>query len=148
MQSCELDLFPTSLLLECIDSLLPFLMYLISKSLQSGSFHSDFKIAFVKPLLKKHSLDPNQLKNCHSVLNLPFLLKLLGKSCPFSSNRTPEQEQPQVHFSATYYSGHSTETLILHVLNDLVASNSSKVSVLTLSAAFNMIDHHISLDHL
>ena len=79
MQSCELDLFPTSLLLECIDSLLPFLMYLISKSLQSGSFHSDFKIAFVKPLLKKQIHDPHQLKNYRPVSNLLFLSKLLGK---------------------------------------------------------------------
>ena len=49
------------------------------RSLLSGEVPSEFKTAVVKPLLKKASLDPNQVKNYLPVSNLPFLSKIPEK---------------------------------------------------------------------
>ena len=73
LKTCEFDAFPTPLLLECLDSLLPCITAVFNNSLVSGVFPSVYKSALVKPLLKKMSLDPDDLKNYRPVLNLSFL---------------------------------------------------------------------------
>ena len=62
-KSCKLDPIPTSLLLECLDTVLPTMTSIINDSLKSGVFPSIYKYAIVTPLLKKPSLDSNDLKN-------------------------------------------------------------------------------------
>ena len=78
-KSCELDPIPTSLLLECLDTVLPTMTSIINDSLKSGVFPSIYKSAIVTPLLKKPSLDPNDLKNYRPVSNLSFMSKILEK---------------------------------------------------------------------
>jgi len=73
-KSCELYPISTSLLLECLDPILPSLTDVINKSLSHrGEFPSFFKTAIVRPLLKKPTLDHNDLKNYRPVSNLPFI---------------------------------------------------------------------------
>ena len=62
-KTCELDPLPTSLLYDNIDLLLPALTNIINRSLLSGEIPLEFKSAVVKPLHKKASLDPSQMKN-------------------------------------------------------------------------------------
>ena len=50
----------------------PSLLSIISSSLTSGSVPDLFKIASVQPLLKKPSLNPNQLENYRPIAKLPF----------------------------------------------------------------------------
>ena len=78
-KSCELDPIPTSLLLECLDTVLPTMTSIINDLLKSGVFPAIYKSAIVTPLLKKPSLDPNDLKNYRSVSNLSFMSKILEK---------------------------------------------------------------------
>ena len=79
--TCLLDPIPTPLLVECLDQLLPSITNIINQSLTSGVFPSLFKVAVVKPLLKKSSLDRNNLKNYRPVSNLAFFIKNLRESC-------------------------------------------------------------------
>ena len=72
-KSCQLDLIPTPLLLECLNNLFPSLTALVNFSLSSGVFPEVFKTALVSPLLKKKkrkkkSLDQNELKKLSSCL--------------------------------------------------------------------------------
>ena len=79
LKTCELDTFPTTLLLECLDSLFPCITAVFNNSLVSGVFPSVYKSALVKPLLKKMSLDRDDLKNYRPVSNLSFLSKFLER---------------------------------------------------------------------
>ena len=47
--------------------------------LQREKFPNDFKNAIVKPLLKKPSLDKDELKNYMPVSNLHFISKVIEK---------------------------------------------------------------------
>jgi hypothetical protein len=79
-KTCQLDTIPTSLLIECLDAILPTITYLFKSSLASGVFPQSFKFAHVTPILKKHNLDVNELKNYRPVSNLSFLSKILHNS--------------------------------------------------------------------
>ena len=73
-KSCQLDLIPTPLLLECLNNLFPSLTALVNFSLSSGVFPEVFKTA-----LKKKSLDQNELKNHRPVSNLSLVSKVTEK---------------------------------------------------------------------
>ena len=53
----DLDPFPTSLLKDCLDVLIEPITSIINKSLQEGVFPDQFKKAYIRPLLKKTTLD-------------------------------------------------------------------------------------------
>ena len=61
-KSCLLDPWPTFLVKECIDILLPFITRLANCSLSEGVVPDEFKRAIVTPLIQKSSLPPNDLK--------------------------------------------------------------------------------------
>ena len=61
-KTCSFDPMPTSLFVECLDELLPAATHIINSPLVSGVVPPEFKTAIVKPLLKKPSLDHNNLK--------------------------------------------------------------------------------------
>ena len=56
-KSCVADPIPTELLKQHVDILVPILTKLVNTSMQFGCFLNDLKEAWVKPLLKKQSLD-------------------------------------------------------------------------------------------
>jgi len=62
-KSCSLDPMPTYVLRDCLDALLPFLTALINSSLRDGHLPAPHKTAVVTPLLKKQSLDPQDVSN-------------------------------------------------------------------------------------
>ena len=59
---CELDPLPGYITRNALDTLLPFITKIINTSLQSGQMPSHLKVAKLRPLLKKPSLDHTQLK--------------------------------------------------------------------------------------
>ena len=78
-KSCMLDPLPTDLVKQCAESLVPLITRIINESLLSGVVPSKLKEAVVVPLLKKHGLDCNNLKNFRPVSNLPLISKLLER---------------------------------------------------------------------
>ena len=112
----------------------------------------DLKTAIVKPLLKKPSLDKHLLKNHRPIFNLPFLSKIFGKVvvhkllCHLQENNLSDPLQ------SAYRAGHSTETVLLRVVNAIFSAvdndNISVLLLLDLSSAFDTIDHKILLSCL
>ena len=136
---------PTKLLYENVDVLLPTITNIINTSLASDVISPDFKTAMVKPLLKKTSLDKNIPKYHRPISNLPFLSKILKKVVLHQLLAHLQENNFCNPFLSAYHTGHSTETTLLHVVNDLLtAMVEDKVSVLlllALSAPFDTIDH-------
>lgn len=149
---CPLDPLPTSLMKYCLDDLLPLITEIINLSLTLGTVPAELKHALVTPLLKKPGLDIEVLKNYRPISNLPFLSKVLERVVLKQLNNHMEINGMHDAFQSAYKKHHSTETALLHVVNDLLLSADKKqISVLTLldlSAAFDTIDHPILLNRL
>lgn len=68
--TCLLDPIPS----KSIKELFPIL-----RSLTSETVSSSFKTGVIRPLPKKHNLDPDLISNYRPITNLPFFSKLLEK---------------------------------------------------------------------
>ena len=152
IKTCELDPLPASFLTHCLDDLLPHLTSIINDSLHSGLFPSAFKSVIVKPHLKKTALNPEICKNYKSVSNLSFLSKILEKVVLRQHlNHLLTNNLFYSHQSA-YRAGHSTETALPKIINDLLSAlDDDKVtllSLLDLSAAFDTTDHSTLVSRL
>ncbi len=74
-----LDPIPSKLLKEILPEVIDHLLTIINLSLSLGYDPKTFKLAVVKPLIKKTQLDPKDLVNYRPISNLPFLSKILEK---------------------------------------------------------------------
>ena len=74
-----LDPLPTWLLKECAEIISPFIASLCNASMKSGQVPKALKEAYITPLLKKPTLDSNDINNCRPISNLSVLSKLLEK---------------------------------------------------------------------
>ena len=151
-KSCSLDPLPTFLVKDCLDELLPSITAIINASLSSATVPKSFKKAAVTPLLKKATLDPELLGNYRPVSNLSFVSKILEKVVSHRLHTHKANEELSEPFQSAYRAGHSTETAVLRVQNDILeAIDSGKcvfLVLLDLSAAFDTVSHDILLDRL
>ena len=104
------------------------------------------------PLLKKDSLDPDILKNYRPVSNLSFVSKILEKVVSKRLRTHKVEHGLDEPFQSAYRTGHSTETAILRVQNDILRAIDGGHCVflvlLDLSAAFDTVSHNIILKRL
>ena len=151
-KSCELDPIPSKLLIECLDSILPSLTDLFNSSLASGIYPQSFKSALVIPILKKGCLDHNVLNNSRPVSNLCFIANILEKLVLSQVSSYLNSHNIYNTCQSAYRPGHSTETALLKVVNDLFLSlskgNISVIALLDFSSAFDTIDHPILVHRL
>ncbi len=77
--TCMLDPIPSKPLKEVLPEVIDPLLAIINSSLSLGYVPKTFKLAVIKPLIKKTKLDPKDLVNYRPISNLPFLSKTLEK---------------------------------------------------------------------
>ena len=73
--SCQLDSIPTYLLKNCCDVLCPIITKMVNMSFEEGRVPENWKLALLKPLLKKAGMDL-VFENFRPVNNLPFVAKV------------------------------------------------------------------------
>ena len=144
--TCSSDPFPSKLLVSHLPTIIDTIMHIINLCLSTSVFPASFKSAVVLPLIKKLGLDPQVFENFRPVSNLSFLSKLIEKviSSRILKKHIADNELID-KFQSAYRCGHSTETALLRVYNDIVTmvgkGNGSYLVLLDLSAAFDTIDH-------
>ena len=100
-------------------------------------------------------IDPNSLKNYRPISNLYFLSKVTEKIVFSQLSAYLNANNLFPTFQSAYRPGHSTETALLNMMNDIMhALDNGDVTVVTLldlSTAFDTIDHNFlcqRLEHL
>ena len=150
-KSCEFDPMPTSLVLSCLDELLPVITRMVNSSLACGYFPSNWKEALVNPLLKKDDL-PHEFANLRPVSNLQLISKLTERAVFDQVHRHMVEYSLYPVLQSAYRKGHSTETALLKVTNDILMNMDRQhvtlLVMLDLSAAFDTVHHEILLNRL
>ena len=150
-KSCESDPVPTTLLKEILPQVIKLITKTINTSLELGFFASQWKVALVKPLLKKVGL-ALVAPNYHPVSNLPFLSKVLERCVvnQFTAHCNTKNLFPG--YQLAYRRNYSCEMALIKIINDcLWAMENQMVTVLVavdLSAAFDTVDHEMLLEVL
>ena len=148
-KSCELDAVPTWLLKQCPEPLLPLLTAIINQSLENAAVPEEFKKAIVRPLIKKHGLDKDCLKNYRPVSNLSFLSKVLERVVAKRLEVHLCENSLHDVYQSAYRQHHSTETALLRVQTDILSAldrgSLVVLIMIDLSAAFDTLDHDILL---
>ena len=121
-------------------------------SLLEGAVPDGFKSAVVTPLIKKSSLSKDELKNYRPVSGLSFISKLVERVVTSQLSRHVSLHGLENEYQSAYRRGHSTETAILSIKNQihlsLARGEATAVVLLDRSAAFDTIDHDKLLDCL
>ena len=108
-KSCDLDSCPTQIVKDSADILAGSITMIINLSLADGKFPDTFKIAHVTPLLKKPSLDRNELSNFRPVSGLNFVSKLIEKIVASQIKSHMQNSGISNNFQSAYKCGNSTE---------------------------------------
>ena len=127
-------------------------MSIFNLSLSEGCFLSHFKSALVSHLLKKHTLNRDDMANYRPVSNFGFLSNILEKVVASRLNSHINSSHTSNDYQSAYRKFHSTETALLKIHNEILSSMDygrvTALTVLDLSAAFDTIDNTILLKRL
>ena len=150
--SCSLDPIQTWLLKGTLDATLPHLVDFINLCLAQGTVPQNLKQALVRPLIKKPSLNSNELKNYRPVSNLSYVSKLLEREVAHRLNSHMQVYGLHEPLQSTYKPRHSTEAALLRVHNDILTNmdgqSVTKLIMLDLSPAFDTIYHRVLLGRM
>ena len=150
-KACDSDPIPVKVFKEIAPLIIDQIADKVNISLTECDFATSWKVATIKPLLKKPSLDPI-LKNYQPVSNLTFMLRLLKRCMLKQFNRQTEQYHLMPSYQSAYWQYHSCETSLVKLTNDIIWSMEEQsitaVLALDLSAAFDTVDHDILLQVL
>lgn len=151
-KASPLDVLPCRLLKDCADVFAPVITRLANLSLEAGTFPSRFKSAQVLPLLKKAGLDRSSPANYRPISNLSTVSKVLERLVQTRLRPHLMSSANFSQFQSAYRQGHSTETALLDVLDNVYsAADEKQVTVLIgldLSAAFDTVSHQTLLQRL
>lgn len=146
------DPLPRKILKTNINDIIPTLVILINKSLESTEFPSVYKAASITPLPKNSKINKNELSNYRPISNLAFFGKVMERIIAKRIHQHLENNQLYEQFQSAYKPYHSVETALIQVTDNILCNiddnNSVLLILLDLSAAFDTLDHKILLNTL
>ena len=112
---------PTWLLIECLSIFLVHtITNIVNLSLTTGQFHPTLKESIISPLLKKPTLDKEELSSYGSISNLSLISKIIERVVKSRlTDHLTSNSLLNSHQSA-YCKHHSTETALLYIHDHLV----------------------------
>ena len=150
--SCSLDVEPTWHLKKYVLYHISALTKVVNSSLQSGVFPVACHQALITPVLKKPTLDYQDLKNYRPVSNLSFVAKVIEKAAASQLVEYLTTNNLYDPMQSAYRMNFSTETALLKLQNDTLSYFDQRKAVflvlLDLSAAFDTVDHKILVKRL
>ena len=111
-KSCEMDSIPTHILKAMFPMVIPVITQIVNLLLSDGLFHESWKVAMVRPLIKKLGLQLIN-SNYRPVSNLTFLSKLIKKCICSQLNTHCLSYNLQPDHQSAYRPGYSCETSLL-----------------------------------
>ena len=105
-----------------LHAIVPFLQHIVNLCLTTGDFPISCKSSIVIPLIKKLGPDREMLKNYRPVSNLSFLSKVIEKIISIRILGHILDNNIVDSFQSVYRTGHSCETALLRVYNDIVTT--------------------------
>jgi hypothetical protein len=146
------DIFPTALLQSSAEVVAPILAHMANLSFTECRFPDAFKTAQVRPLIKKPGMDKAEFSSYRPISNLPVISKVLERLVLARLKPQLLRSSNFTRLQSAFRRGHSTETALLRVLNDVYASADVKGATvivgLDISAAFDTICHSVLIDRL
>jgi hypothetical protein len=137
------DPLPASLVKSSLPILLPYIKELVNLSLSTGNIDG-LKNSIINPILKKISLDNNIKKNFRPIVNLQFLSKIIEKVVLKRLTHHMDTNNLNCHNQFGYKKNHSTETILLQIVNDVLIGFEKKsgtiLILLDMSSAFDTVD--------
>ena len=139
------DPIPVELLNKNIELFVPIWTKLVNISLEQGSMDS-LKNAVLIPLIKELDayIDADNKKNYRPVSNLLFVGKLIERVISKQLKQHMSINNLHTHSQFGYKKGHSTETLLLNLMDELYSACDQQIPsilmLLDLSAAFDTVD--------
>ena len=150
-KSCEIDPVPTNLLKEILPQVVKPITKIINTSLELGVFACQWKVAIVKPLLKKIGLELIT-SNYQPVSNLSFLSKVLERCVVIQYTAHCDVTNLLPGYQLAYRRNYSFKTASIKITNDCLWDMENQMVTamvaIDLSAAFDTVDHAILLDVL
>ena len=150
-KSCEFDAISTTILKKMLPKVIPLITNIVNISMGEECFCREWKMAVVRPLLKKLGLQL-VFTNYRPVSNLIFVSKIMEWCIPLQLSKHCEDYNLQPDYQSAYKEHYSCEMAILKVSNDLLwgveKQSITLLVALDLSAAFDTIDHDILLSIL
>ena len=140
-KSCELDQIPITILKKMLPAVVPIITKIVNLSISEGTFCKSCKMAMVRPLLKKLSLE---------LINANYLLsKVIKRSMLLQLSEHCKDYQLQPDYQSAYRKHYSCKTSLLRLSNDILWGMEKQVVTslvtLDLSAAFDTVNHDILL---
>ena len=125
-KTSPLDRIPAGAIKECADLFAPAIARLANLSFEEGRFPLEFKVAQVMPLLKKPGLDKKAPENYRPISNLSTISKILERLVLAQLRPHLLGSQNYNPLQSAYRAGHSTETALLSVLDDVYTAGEDK----------------------
>lgn len=140
------DTIPIKLLRNNLETFIPIWTDLVNLSISEGSMEC-LKDAVLIPLIKEMDevINADLLKNYRPVSNLLFVSKLIERVVAIRLESYMKENNLQSNEQYGYKKNHSTEMLMVKVVNDLLMvcdeNSATLLMLLDLSAAFDTVDH-------
>ena len=105
-----------------LSSILDIILCIVNLCFSSSVFPTSCKTSIIFPLIKKQGLDPEIWINYRPVANLPLISKIIEKAIATQIHEHLKNNDIVDNFQSAYKAGHSCETALLRVYNDIVTT--------------------------